>query len=199
MTDPTTTPAPDAAASAGEPNTPPAAEAPPAQAPAPEDSAPPAAPADPLAQAQQDAAYWKDVAMRAAAELENYRKRVARDMQEAAKFANSALLEQLLPILDNFDYGMQAAKQENEGSNLYIGLTMVLKQVQDFLTGQGVQEIPAVGLPFDPNVHEAVSQQASDEVPEGIVLHQMRKGYRLRERLLRPSTVIVSSGPQTAA
>lgn len=196
MTDQTTTPAPESAASAGEPALHPDAAAPAAS---PDESSPAPEPADPLAQAQQEAGYWKDVAMRAAAELENYRKRVARDMQEAAKFANSALLEQLLPILDNFDYGMQAAKQENEGSNLYIGLTMVLKQIQDFLTGQGVQEIPAVGLPFDPNVHEAVSQQASEDTPEGIVLHQMRKGYRLRERLLRPSTVIVSSGPQTAA
>jgi molecular chaperone GrpE len=155
--------------------------------------------ADPLTEALHEAGYWKDVAMRAAAELENYRKRVARDMQEAAKYSNASLLESLLPVLDNFDYGMQAAKQEAEGSNLYIGLSMVLKQIQDFLTSQGVQEIPSVGHRFDPNIHEAVSQTPSATAPEGIVLQQVRRGYKLRERLLRPASVVVSSGAAAAA
>lgn len=154
---------------------------------------------DPLNQALMEAAQWKDAAHRAAAELDNYRKRTARDLQETVKYANANLLESLLPVLDNFDYGMAAAKAESEGSNLYIGLSMVLRQVQDFLKDNGVEEIAAVGSAFDPHLHEAVSQQPSPSVSEGTVLSQTRKGYKLRDRLLRPASVIVSSGPATEA
>ena len=150
---------------------------------------------DPLNQALLEAAQWKDAAHRAAAELDNFRKRTARDLQETVKYANAGLLESLLPVLDNFDYGMAAAKAESEGSNLYVGLSMVLRQIQDFLKDNGVEEISAVGLPFDPNLHEAVSQQPSNTVAEGTVISQTRRGYKLRDRLLRPASVIVSSGP----
>ncbi|RYD32956.1 MAG: nucleotide exchange factor GrpE [Verrucomicrobiaceae bacterium] len=150
---------------------------------------------DPLNKALLEAAQWKDAAHRAAAELDNYRKRMAREMQDSLRYANAGLLESLLPVLDNFDYGMQAAKAESEGSNLYLGLSMVLRQIQDFLKENHVEEIVAVGAPFDPNVHEAVSQQPSGTVAEGTVLQQTRKGYKLRDRLLRPASVIVSSGP----
>jgi molecular chaperone GrpE len=149
---------------------------------------------DPLNAALLEAAQWKETALRSAAELDNYRKRMAREMQDAARYANAGLLESLLPVLDNFDYGLQAAKAENEKSNIYVGMSMVLKQMQDFLRDQGVDEVPATGA-FDPNVHEAVTQQASEEVPEGRILSQTRKGYRLRDRLLRPASVVVSSGP----
>lgn len=150
--------------------------------------------ADPLSQALMDAAQWKEVALRTAAELDNYRKRMAREMQDAARYANAGLLESLLPVLDNFEYGLIAAKAENAQSNLYIGLTMVLKQVQDFLRDQGADEVVATGK-FDPNTQEAVKQEASDTVPEGDVLYSTRKGYRLRDRLLRPASVVLSSGP----
>lgn len=150
---------------------------------------------DPLNQALMEAAQWKEVAMRTAAELDNYRKRMAREMQDTARFANAGLLESLLPILDNFEYGLNAAKAESEKSNLYVGLSMVLKQVQDFLRDQGVEEVNATGA-FDPNVHEAMMLQPSGEVPEGAIIHQTRKGYRLRDRLLRPASVVLSSGDQ---
>lgn len=151
---------------------------------------------DPLNQALMEAAQWKDAAHRAAAELDNFRKRTARDLQETVKYANAGLLESLLPVLDNFDYGMAAAKAESEGSNLYVGLSMVLRQIQDFLKDNGVEEISAVGMPFDPNLHEAVSQQPSGTVAEGTVISQTRRGYKLRDRLLRPASVIVSSSPE---
>lgn len=153
---------------------------------------------DPLNKALMEAAQWKDVAHRTAAELENYRKRMAREMQDSMRYATAGLLESLLPVLDNFDYGMQAAKAESGGSNLYVGLSMVLRQIQDFLKDNAVEEISGVGTKFDPNIHEAVSLQASDSVAEGVILQQMRKGYKLRERLLRPASVIVSSGPAKA-
>lgn len=87
---------------------------------------------DPLNQALMEAAQWKDAAHRAAAELDNFRKRTARDLQETVKYANAGLLESLLPVLDNFDYGMAAAKAESEGSNLYVGLSMVLRRIRIF-------------------------------------------------------------------
>lgn len=181
--DPTTLPAgPDAEDSAVNPGIPEAEAAP-----------------DPLSQALLDAAQWKDTAHRTAAELDNYRKRTARELTETVKYANAGLLESLLPVLDNFDYGMAAAKAESEGSNLYIGLNMVLRQIQDFLKDHGVEEISAVGESFDPNLHEAVSTEASASVPEGKVISRSRKGYKLRDRLLRPASVVVSSGPSPAA
>ena len=154
---------------------------------------------DPLNQALMEAAQWKDAAHRTAAELDNYRKRTARELTETVKYANAGLLESLLPILDNFDYGMAAAKAESEGSNLYIGLSMVLRQVQDFLKDHGVEDISAIGAAFDPNLHEAVSTEASPTVAEGKVISQSRKGYKLRDRLLRPASVVVSSGPAPEA
>ncbi len=149
---------------------------------------------DPLDTAIMEAAQWKDAALRAAAELDNYRKRMAREMQDAVRYSNAGLLESLLPVLDNFDYGLMAAKAENEGSTIFVGFSMVLRQMQDFLRDHGVEEISITG-PFDPNLHDAVGQQPSDTVPDGTILQQTRRGYKLRDRLLRPASVIISSGP----
>ena len=138
----------------------------------------------PLETAQADAQYWKEQALRTAAELDNFRKRTAKERQDAMKYANGSLLETLLPVIDNFEFGLQAARQEGKNSPVLLGMTMVQK------------EIPAVGLPFDPNLHEAVSQTVSAEAKEGTILSQIRRGYRLRDRLLRPSSVIVAAKPQ---
>ena len=153
-----------------------------------------ATPPDALESALLEVAQWRDAALRAAAELDNYRKRMAREMQDAVRFSNAGLLESLLPVRDNFDYGLMAAKAENEGSTIFVGFSMVLRQMHDFLKDNGVEEISIAG-PFDPNIHDAVSQQPSDSVPEGAILQQTRRGYKLRDRLLRPASVIVSSGP----
>lgn len=158
-----------------------------------ETAAEPQEPLDPIAAAEQEVLKWKDVALRSKAELENFRKRMARERADTARYSNADLLQALLPILDNFDFGLQAAKAE-EGSSIYLGMSMVLKQIQDFLADQGVEAIPAVGEPFDPNVHDAVAQEPSDEVPEGHVVAQVRAGYRLHDRLLRPAGVRVSTG-----
>ena len=149
----------------------------------------------PLETAQADAQYWKEQALRTAAELDNFRKRTAKERQDAMKYANGSLLETLLPVIDNFEFGLQAARQEGKNSPVLLGMTMVQKQITDFLMENGVEEIPAVGLPFDPNLHEAVSQTVSAEAKEGTILSQIRRGYRLRDRLLRPSSVIVAAKP----
>jgi molecular chaperone GrpE len=98
-------------------------------------------------------------------------------------------------IIDNFELGLEAARSEGEKSPVFSGMNLVLKQLQDFLADNGLQPIEAVGQKFDPNLHEAIGHESSDEVPEGTVIRQSRRGYRLKDRLLRPSSVVVSSGP----
>jgi len=154
-----------------------------------------AEPADPLAAAQAEIERWKDLAYRSQAELDNFRKRTARDIQDARSYANADLLRSLLSILDNFEMGLEAARAESEKSVIFMGMSMVQRQVKDFLAEQSVQEVEAQGKPFDPNVHDAVAQEASADQPEGTVLRVGRRGYRLKERLLRPASVVVSSGP----
>lgn len=146
-----------------------------------------------VARLQNDMERFKDLAMRSLADLDNYRKRAAREKEEAIKYSNAGFLEKLIPIFDNFELGLAAARSGNEGSSILSGMEMVLKQLNDFLSDAGVQVIDALGQPFDPNLHEALAQEASDQ-PEGIVVRQIRKGYKLKDRLLRPANVIVSKG-----
>lgn len=139
---------------------------------------------------------WKDVAARSQAELDNYRKRMAREKTEAIVFANRSLLEQLFPIIDNFEMGLKAAQDsEGDDSMIFQGMTMVYKQIGEFLTEQGVEIIQSDEVSFDPNLHEAIKQESSDEVAEGQILCTLRRGYRLKERVLRAANVVVSSGP----
>ncbi len=141
---------------------------------------------------------WRDLAMRTAAEYDNYRKRSVKDREEFTRYANRSLLEELLPIIDNFEMGMQMAQQETS-SMIYIGMNMVQKQLGDFLESQGVKVISCqVGDAFDHNVHEAIQSEAS-ELPEGSIVRVIRRGYTLRDRLLRPVNVITAAAPQPSA
>ncbi|SRR6266404_95717 len=150
--------------------------------------------ADETASMQADLDRFRDLAMRSQADFENYKKRCAREKEEAIKYANKTLLEKLISIVDHFELGLEAARGEGEKSPIYSGMSLVLKQLQDFLAENGLQPIDAVGQKFDPNMHEAIAHQPSD-VPEEHVISQTRRGYRFKDRLLRPSTVVVSSGP----
>lgn len=142
-------------------------------------------------QLAEEVSKWRDKALRTAAEYDNYRKRCVKDREEFARYANKSLLEELLPIIDNFDMGMQMAAQDTT-SMIYIGMSMVQKQLQDFLDSQGVTPIEVtVGQPFDHNLHEAIQSEPSDQ-PEGTILRVLRKGYRLKDRLLRPANVVVA-------
>ncbi len=146
-----------------------------------------------VAQLQADMERFKELAMRSLADLDNYRKRAAREKEDAIKYANAGYLERLIPILDNFELGLAAARSGNEGSSILSGMEMVFKQLQDFLTDSGVQVVDAMGQTFDPNLHEAIGQEESDQ-PEGKVVRQIRKGFKLKDRLLRPAIVMVSKG-----
>jgi molecular chaperone GrpE len=144
---------------------------------------------------QADLDRFRDLALRSQADFENYKKRSAREKEEAIKYANSSLLERLIAIVDNFELGLDAARAEGEKSPVFSGMTMVLKQLMDFLRDSGLQPIDATGQKFDPNLHEAIAHEPSKEFPEGVVIRQTRRGYRMKDRLLRPSSVVVSSGP----
>ncbi|HEX8295024.1 MAG TPA: nucleotide exchange factor GrpE [Chthoniobacteraceae bacterium] len=150
-----------------------------------------------LQKAQADLERYRDLALRNQADFENFRKRAAREKEDAVKYANSSFLDKLIPILDNFELGLNAARASAEDSPILAGMDMVAKQLNDFLLGTGVEPVNGEGQTFDPNLHEAVAQEESADVPEGVIVRQLRRGYRLRERLLRPATVVVSKGPAT--
>ena len=153
---------------------------------------------DPLEEAIKEAAHWKDLAARNQAELDNYRKRMAREKSDAIKFANGSLLSELLPVIDSFQMGLTAAINEDPDSIISKGMEMVQKQLEEFFSSQGAVAISSVGNEFDPNLHEAISQESSDKVPNGHIITEIRKGYTLNDRLLRAANVIVSKGPDSA-
>ncbi|MGD7651624.1 MAG: nucleotide exchange factor GrpE [Verrucomicrobiales bacterium] len=151
---------------------------------------------DPWEELEADVAKWKELSLRTAAEMENLRKRTAREREDAVRYANQRLLEELLPVIDNFQMGMQAAAQDTS-SMIYIGMDMVRKQLDEFLKSQGVEEIDTT-IPFDPNLHDAVAQEECGEGEEGRILKVTRRGFKIRDRLLRPASVVVSKLPEDA-
>jgi molecular chaperone GrpE len=152
------------------------------------------------AKAAQADEHW-DKLLRVSADFDNFRKRAARERQEAIKFANESLLEKLLPVLDNFEMAIAAsgssanASQSDAVESLKTGVSMIYSQLKNVMTEAGLEEIDATHKAFDPNWHEAVAQQDSVDVPEGCVLQQLRKGYKLRDRLIRPAVVVVARKP----
>jgi molecular chaperone GrpE len=140
--------------------------------------------------------YWERL-LRQTADFENFKKRAARERQEAVKFGNESLIGRLVPVLDNFEMALAAAAQarENSPDSLKTGVAMILTHLKTLLQELGLEEVDATGKPFDPNLHEAVSQQETIEIAEGHVVQQLRKGYRLKDRLIRPASVIVAKKP----
>ncbi|MHC1764662.1 MAG: nucleotide exchange factor GrpE [Verrucomicrobiia bacterium] len=147
-------------------------------------------------QAEKAQEHW-DRLLRVSADFDNFKKRSARERQEAIRFANEGLIEKIIPVLDNMEMALAAAAQPEVGDSdgLKTGVEMIYNQLKTILADAGLEQIHAAGQPFDPAWHEAVSQQESADVPEGTVLHQIRKGYKLRERLIRPASVVVAKTP----
>ena len=144
---------------------------------------------------EAEALKWKEAAIRTAADLDNYRKRMARERSEDLRFARAGLIEELLPVFDNFSMGLQMAEQEQD-SMIYKGMEMVKGQLDDFLAAQGLVEVPAEGV-FDPNLHEAVAEEEKDGAEPGEILFVKRKGYRIHDRLLRAAVVVVAKAIET--
>lgn len=175
------------------------------------DSPPPAdaqaaAPAGPAAddlnhdidqlRAQLDSA--KDRALRFQAELDNYRKRVSRQMDEERRYAQVPLIGDLLPVLDNVARAIEAAEKSADAASLLEGFRMVGRQLETVLQRHHCTKIEALRQPFDPHWHEAILQQPSAEVAANTVLHVTQTGYRVYDRVVRPSQVIVSTTPPEA-
>lgn len=136
----------------------------------------------------------KDLYMRAVADLDTYKRKVQREKAELSKFALQPLVEELLPSLDHLDMAIQAANAVEGGKNIAMGVEMVRAQVKKVFASFGVEEISAQGREFDPKLEDAVSHEPSDVVEENKVIKVVRAGYTMNGRLLRPSSVVVSSG-----
>lgn len=153
-----------------------------------------------LAAAKSEAAANYDKFMRTAADLENFRRRTVREKDELRTIATGRVLEDVFPVLDTLGLALSAAKQPNaDVKTLVGGVEMVLTQLKAALASHGLKEINPAGQAFDPHQHEAISHQPSAEVKEEHVLNVVRAGYSLNGRLLRPASVVVSSGPAKEA
>jgi molecular chaperone GrpE len=135
--------------------------------------------------------------LRQAAELENFKKRVAREKAEAIRYANEGLVRDLLPILDNLERAVEHAKGGGNGKPLLEGIEMVLRGFLEVLSKYGVTQISAMGEMFDPEKHEAIAQVESEEHRPNVVVEEHHKGYYLLDRLLRPALVSVAKIPET--
>lgn len=135
--------------------------------------------------------------LRQTAELDNFKKRTARERDEAIRLANEALIKDLLPVVDNLERAVAHASGGGNGKPLVEGVEMVLRQFLDVLTKHGAVQMLAVGQPFDPAKHEAMTQVESDDHEPNSVVEEHQKGYLFRDRLLRPALVSVAKAPGT--
>jgi molecular chaperone GrpE len=135
-----------------------------------------------------------DLYMRTYAEMENIKKRGAKERQDLAKFANESLIKEILPVIDSLEKALIHARDDANPSGLAEGIEMILQGLKNTLEKAGLKEVEARGKLFDPHFHEAISQQADDTVPPKHVIMEMQKGYTLNGRLVRPSMVVISQG-----
>jgi len=148
--------------------------------------------ADPAAELRSELQAAKDRELRCHAELDNCRKRAARELDERLRYANLGLLRDLLPVIDNVERAIQAAEKNAEAAVLLDGIKLVHQQLEGVLERHHCKRIEALHTPFDPHVHHAMMQQTSDEHPANTVLMVTQNGYQLHDRVVRPSQVIVS-------
>lgn len=140
-----------------------------------------------------------DRALRSHAELENFRKRARREMEDERRYALVPLMRDILDVLDNLQRAIEAAEKTGGENNLLAGVKMVALQLNTYLEQHHCKPIQAVGLPFDPNMHEAIAQETSSEYPAGVVTRVTRSGYQLHDRVIRPAQVMVSVGTPAPA
>ena len=135
-----------------------------------------------------------DLYLRTYAEMENVKKRARKDQEELAKFANERLIKEILPVIDNLSKAISHGRNDENYAGLLEGLELTLDGLIKTLEKAGLEEVEAIGKPFDPNLHEAISQQMDDHVAPGHVSIELQKGYVLNGRLIRPSMVVISQG-----
>jgi molecular chaperone GrpE len=147
---------------------------------------------------EQERDEFRNLLQRTRADFENYQKRTQRDLAQERRYWHAGLALDILPILDNFERAVAAAKQAGETGPLVQGVAMIQSQVLDALKRHGITRIEAQGQPFDPNLHQAVMQQPSAEQPPNTVLQVLEQGFMIHDRVLRPATVVVSVAPPVA-
>jgi molecular chaperone GrpE len=140
-----------------------------------------------------------DKYLRLAAEFDNYKRLAQRDQRDQIRFGNEQLLKELLPVVDNLERAIKAAKDSKTAQGLVQGVDLTLKQLESVLGKFGVQSIPTMGQRFDPTGHQAVASVPSTQVPDQHVVEEFQRGYRLHDRILRPAMVTVSSGGNSAS
>ncbi len=150
---------------------------------------------DSLAEKTEECQALNEKYLRLAAEFENYKRLTQRDQRDQIKFGNEQLLKELLPVVDNMERAIKAARDNGGNPALVQGVDLTLKQLSGALTKFGIQAVETVGQAFDPSTHQAVSHVPSDSVPPDHVVDEFQKGYRLHDRILRAAMVSVSSGP----
>ncbi len=150
-----------------------------------------------LEEAQAKAAEYLDGWQRARAEFANFKKRVEVERQEMRVRSKEDLLLKLLPIVDDFERAFQTVPEELKDVAWVNGMTMILQKLKSLLESEEVTPIEAEGQPFDPQIHEAMMQEETDQYPDGNVIAELQRGYRLRDRVLRPSMVKVASNPNS--
>lgn len=161
-----------------------------------EEEAPAADTLDPVEALEAKAEELKDQLLRSRAEFENFRKRTAREVERIRKTATESVIHDLLPVLDNLELALEHA--EDAVGPIADGVKMVLKQLLGVLERNGLEPIEALGRPFDPKVHEAISEIESAEIPKDNVAQEFQRGYTLGGQILRPSKVVVSLGENEA-
>ena len=137
--------------------------------------------------------------LRAAADLENFKKRAQKEKEEVQRFGSEKLLKDFLPVLDNLDRALEHAKAGTEQDAFRQGVAMTRKMFEDALGKNGVKPFSAKGKPFDPNLHEAMQQVETDELPPNHVYAELVRGFTLNDRLIRPALVMVSKAKPAAA
>lgn len=149
-----------------------------------------------ISQLQEELQAQKDKTMRAVADLDNYRRRVSREKDDLRKRTESDVIEDLLPALDNFQIGLDHAAKASNAADVAKGFEFIVTQISQILEQRGLSKVePKPGDEFDHHQHDAVGHEASDEIADHCIIKVMRPGYQLGERLLRPASVVVSSGP----
>ena len=133
--------------------------------------------------------------LQAQAEAENFRKRMRRDFEDQLRFAALPLVEDILLVRDNLLRALEATESSSDSAGLKEGVAMVAKQLDDTFAKHSVQEISTEGEPFDPNLHEAISQMPSEDHASGAIMHVAQSGFKMHDRVIRPTQVVVSSGP----
>ena len=131
--------------------------------------------------------------LRAQADFDNFRRRTIKEKEELGQYASLKLIEQLLPVVDNFERAIAASAANNDFESLAKGVDMIFRQLSQVLEQEGLKPMNTVGEPFNPDFHQAIMQVESDEYEEGIVVEEVQKGYVMKEKVIRPAMVKVSS------